>query len=297
MTIAACYVNPEGIVLGADSTASTYYDSTGFHYLNHNQKLFEIGTNSTLGIVTWGLASIKELSHRTQIALLADDLKRKPAGSLQEVAQRFGAQVGASYSAAFASDIARCQTLFAKIPFDASALPPDPNARTQDEESEFINLRFGLSLGFCVAGYVLPDRTPSAAQIQFDPIANGVASIIPISSSSMFWGAPKVFQRLIKGYDPELRTEILTSGNWSASHNELDIILAKQELIHNILPIREAVDFLHVCIYTTIKALKFSAMSQTCGGPIELATITTDRNFRWIRHKVWDSAILDGDNQ
>jgi len=56
MTIAACYVSPEGIVLGADSTAS--FNFGAMHYYNHNQKLFELGDGSTLGIVTWGLGSL-----------------------------------------------------------------------------------------------------------------------------------------------------------------------------------------------------------------------------------------------
>jgi len=118
-----------------------------------------------------------------------------------------------------------------------------------------------------------------------------------VNGAAQFWGAPKIFGRLIKGYDPELRQAILNSGKWSGSHNELDAILGQFELQHQMLPIREAVDFVHVCIYSTIKAMKFSVMSQTCGGPIELATITTDRKFRWVRHKEWDSAILEGDSR
>ena len=298
VTIAACYVNLEGIVLGADSTSSTYIAPSGFHYLNYNQKLFEIGEGSTLGIVTWGLGSIGALSHRTQIAILADNLKTGAVTNVLAVAQLFAAQVYKTYFAVHAGDLARCHALQVKPAFDKTTTPPDPNARTQEEETEFNNLWLGLSLGFCIGGYIFPDRTPSAAQIQFDPTVNsGTPTITPIMCGSRFWGAPKIFCRLIKGYDPGLKDAILKSGKWSASHNELDAIFADQELIHSILPIREAVDFIHVCIYSTIKALKFSPMPQICGGPIELATITTDRKFRWVRHKEWDSAILDGENR
>ena len=62
MTIAMCAVMPEGVVLGADSTSSLFHDSTGFHYFNHNQKIFEVGENSTLGIVTWGMGGIGDVS-------------------------------------------------------------------------------------------------------------------------------------------------------------------------------------------------------------------------------------------
>lgn len=57
MTIAACYVTNEGVVMGADSTTS-YPQENGTHYLNHAQKLYEIGENSTLGALTWGLGAI-----------------------------------------------------------------------------------------------------------------------------------------------------------------------------------------------------------------------------------------------
>ncbi|MFZ0692580.1 MAG: hypothetical protein WAN51_00245, partial [Alphaproteobacteria bacterium] len=74
MTIAACYLSPEGVVLGADS-ASTYTFPSGSHHFNYGQKLFEIGAagTGTLGIVTWGLAAFSFGSYRTLAALLADN--------------------------------------------------------------------------------------------------------------------------------------------------------------------------------------------------------------------------------
>jgi hypothetical protein len=47
MTIAVCYLSPEGFVVGSDST-TTYGSSHGPHYFNHAQKIFEIGENSSL---------------------------------------------------------------------------------------------------------------------------------------------------------------------------------------------------------------------------------------------------------
>jgi len=58
---------------------------------------------------------------------------------------------------------------------------------------------------------------------------------------------------------------------------------------------RDAIDYVHSAIYCTIKAMKFSTGAQVCGGPIEIAVITSDRKFRWVRHKPWDAAIEDGD--
>ncbi len=44
----------------------------------------------------------------------------------------------------------------------------------------------------------------------------------------------------------------------------------------------------------TIKTMKFSHMAPVCGGPVEIAVVTTDRKFRWVRHKKFDAAIGEG---
>jgi hypothetical protein len=97
VTIAACYLSSEGIVLGADST-STYITPSGNHYFNHGQKIFEIGENATLAIVTWGLGSLSVGSHRTLVALLADDLKKKKPSSVSDVANRWCKQFHDAYT-------------------------------------------------------------------------------------------------------------------------------------------------------------------------------------------------------
>jgi len=74
-------------------------------------------------------------------------------------------------------------------------------------------------------------------------------------------------------------------------------LISRHKLMHpTTVPIREAIDFTQACLLTTIKAMKFSNLPQVCGGPIELAVITTDRAFRWVRHKSWESAIRESDN-
>lgn len=56
MTIAACYLSSEGVVLGADSTTTMYvsapgpHPTGGEHHFNFAQKVFQIGSEGTLGI-------------------------------------------------------------------------------------------------------------------------------------------------------------------------------------------------------------------------------------------------------
>jgi hypothetical protein len=267
--------------------------TVGYHYLNHNQKLYQLGEDSTLGMLTWGLGSLSGKSHRTLIALFADDLSANKAATLLEIATRWASWFWAAYSAE--PFVLLCQALNAKAPHVAGATPQNPLARTEDEEKLFEQLKRDLVVGFCVAGHKLPDRTPSAFQMQFDPL-HSVApnpAIIALGSYS-FWGAPNMIMRLIYGYDGNIKNNIMASGKWTGSSLDLDQVMDQSVLYHPTLPIRDAIDFVYTCIHSTIKALKFSNLFQICGGPIELAVITTDRKFRWVRHKAWDSAITDG---
>ena len=104
-----------------------------------------------------------------------------------------------------------------------------------------------------------------------------------------------MIQRLIHACDDNVKESIVSSENWTGSRSDLDQLVAKHALSHPAVPIRDAIDFVHACIFSTIKAFKFSNLSQICGGPIEVAVITTDRQFRWVKHKKWDTAIYDGE--
>ena len=290
MTIAACYLSPEGVVLGADSM-STYPFPGHDHHFNYGQKLFEIGEDSTFGLVTWGLgdslwAVIARLSLGWPTVSRALPL-RACWKSLHVGPRKFGPPIPLS----LASQIALCQLLAAKPPFVPNAAPPAPGARTAGEEAQFIRLKRQLVVGFCVGGYAPQDRTPAAFEIVLDPL-QGPPTPNQLPPAQSFWGVPALTTRLIKGCADEIREAILNSGRWTGSPADLDALMIPHRLYHpETVPIREAVDF----TLTTVKALKFSQNSRVCGGPIELAVVTTDRLFRWVRHKSWDAAIRESD--
>ncbi|MBN9036583.1 MAG: hypothetical protein J0H53_10960 [Rhizobiales bacterium] len=292
MTIAACYISPEGVVFGADST-STYGVHSDRHYYNNAQKIFEVGEDTTLGIVTWGLGGLSVGSYRMLIALFADDLAANPPASLLDVATRWSASFWAAYSA---SDIwphvLECRRVNALTPHDP-AVAPNAGMRTKDEEENIAFTRSALVAGFCIGGYLMPDRTPGAYVVLADPLD---IQPVPVALTQgwSFWGAPNLIQRLLFGCDDSLKASIITSGHWHGTPADLEAIVADHQLAHPLVPMREAIDFVHSCIYSTIKAMKFSSLPQICGGPIELAAITADRKFRWVRHKAWDAAILEG---
>jgi len=279
MTIAACYLSPEGVVFGADST-TTWSATSGHHFFNHAQKLFEVGSGSSLGIVTWGLASFEDISFRTLIAQLGDKFAQQSPASVQAAADAWVEEVWPVYTSIPA--YARTHQLQGMA------------ARSKDEEDELAQLSNGLVVGFCIGGYCLPDRNPKAYEIVFDPLGPRPTPNEVAKNTYRWWGVPNIISRLIYGYDGNFKDAILSSGHWSGSATEFDSIAAQQALLHPVLPIREVVDFIHSCIRSTGKAMKFSNFPQVCGGAPEIAVITTDRSFRWIRHKTWDTAIEDG---
>lgn len=297
MTIACCYVSPEGVVLGADSTASLM--ATGFHYFNHAQKIFEIGEEGTLGLVTWGLSGLQGVSTRTLVAELGDQFALSPPFSVPDAMARWitlfdAAWANFSQHPAWAAAFAQCRALGALAAFDPTG--GTPNARTLQQEQQFQELVRQLTVGFCIGGRVPSDRTPAAYFVHYNPMVNGSPTPTQIGPETYrFWGAPNMIDRLIGGADHATREAIVRSGHWSGSAADLNNVLSQYNLAHPVLPLREAIDFVHSCIYSTIKAFKFSYFPQVCGGPIELAVVSTDRRFRWVRHKSFDTAVVDGD--
>jgi len=278
LTIAVCYLSPEGVVLGADST-TTHGSQEGNHYFNHAQKVFEVGEGTAFGVVTWGLAGLGTCSYRTLIALLGDDLASNPATSVGDVALRFVDLLWPQYENF--SGYQRFKDLDVK------------SGRTPDEDVEHTQLKADLVAGFCLAGHS-GDRIAKAYEILLDPLQGKPRPQELPPLTHKWWGVPNILQRMIFGGDINLHASIMSSGKWTGTDQELWQIFKDQAFSHNVLPIREAIDFVHTCIRSTGKAMRYSQFAQVCGGPPEIAVITTDRKFRWVRHKSWDTAIEDG---
>ena len=237
MTIAACYLSPEGVVLGVDSTTTVRRnvdDKEEWHHFNNGQKIFEVGENSSIAIANWGLASLghpaAQLSFRTLIARLGDDIAKTPQ-SVIDVTWRWNTLFWSEYCSSFGTVRTRAQELHSK---------PD---RTEDETKELHKLWSFSTGGFCVAGVCRPDRQSEAYEIQFRPEWTTPGAPTPIAvGQPRFWAWSNMMERVLWSCDERFLNAILNSGKWSGTPNELIDLVLEQGLRPPLtLPIREAV--------------------------------------------------------
>lgn len=284
MTIAACYLSPEGVVFGADSTTTVMVTNPETraaeqHGFDFGQKVFELGQDANLGIVTWGLGGFPNASYRTLYAEFADDLKAKPPSSVEDAAVRWVARFWSAYDSTLRA---------AHRAAEAAATTPD-DKRIVEAVAE------NSSVGFCLGGIALPNRRPAAYEMVFTVKASGMPVPQPLpSGEAVFRGAPMLIDRMLFGIDPRLFESISSSPNWTGGEEALAKVVQPFVLGQPPrLPIREAIDWIYSCIQSTIKGIKFSPIARQCGGPIEIAVVTSDRPFRWVRHKRLDAAIRE----
>lgn len=268
MSIAAAYLVSEGVVLGADSSTTVQIKPPKgkpqvVQLLTHSQKVFEVGEDSRLGLCTWGAGSYGNVSHRTIAARLNDAIDEKTtveasAKKLIELVSPIMKESGVNY------------------------------------------------VGYYLGGQN-PDHTPSCIKIEFirkDTEIETKRNDFTLGRCE-FSGTSQFFTRVFFGFAPELPNNLLEELNprlaeykikdfnkifWESFDN------ARMKVITEglkDLPIREALDFVFSYLHITVKAEKFKFGAPSCGGPIEIGFITTDRPFRWARHKTFDSAIIE----
>jgi hypothetical protein len=268
VTIAAAYLTSEGVVFGADSATTINITTQGgeggiAQLFNNEQKIFEVGPpkQGRVALCTWGMGRIGSVSHRTISARLADMIEADT--TVEDALQRLQALVASELTAA--------------------AVPA------------------GTQLGYFLGGWDGSSHLPRCYELNFTVGAEPEIKPLTIGEAR-FSGAPEFFSRVLRGFDPKLPGLLLDAlkrqvpglpAAFDAGFTNAFNAIAGQLFVHGHrdLPIREAIDFLHMYLHLTVKAFKFRYGPPVCGGPIEIGFISTDRFFRWVRHKDFDSAL------
>jgi len=252
------------------------------HYYQYAQKVFEFGeVGSTVGAVHWGLGALYQTSFRTLFAEMADEAQRTETDSFGALGKLASTVFWKQYSTLFKEQIARAHELEKK-----------GDGKTEKEKRELEDL-LTFSGGFCLAGRCGTSRRCEAVEVTYSPLMQSAPQVHELDFCTVnLSGWPNLMERLTRGMDFPLFQRILDSGKWSGTPDELLTLVAQGTLGQPYdLPVREAIDWVYASLYITIKAMKFSHFPEACGGPIEIAFITTDRPFRWVRHKQPGEAI------
>ena len=82
------------------------------------------------------------------------------------------------------------------------------------------------------------------------------------------------------------------ASSWSGEQLAITKLLNSQPptpINHNLMPLKDAVDFAEFLIDVTIKLQRFETKPKTCGGDIDILVLTKDEAF-WHRHKLYKPA-------
>jgi len=99
-----------------------------------------------------------------------------------------------------------------------------------------------------------------------------------------FGGDATAATRLLYGYDARLPAALQQAGVDDLRFEQCAAPL-RIALHLDCMPLRDTIGFVHFLIYSTIKLHRYRGTAAFVGGPIEIATVTPDRGFRWIIHK------------
>lgn len=107
--------------------------------------------------------------------------------------------------------------------------------------------------------------------------------------SKVSWGGqPQAINRLLIGFDANLKTALIESG---LPENEADPLIEQMQqrtqtpLVHAAMPIQDAVNLADFLVDVTKRYFAFLPGADIVGGDTDMATVTKHEGFRWIRRK------------
>jgi hypothetical protein len=270
MTLVIALKVGDGIVLGADS-ASTVMIGDQYHNSYFNaEKLFNVRKGIPVGALTYGLGGLAGRS----IASLAKDLRLRFSDPTQ----------GDWHLPPETYSVEEVVRKMKKFFFDEIYEP-------QFRGKGALN---GVTMGFIVGGYSAGKKSAEIWEIVMDKGSEVAVQQVagPDLGWSIYWrGQTEAVQRLIRGWSPQTLQSLEEAGlETSVAVNLLDSV---QPMINGIMPIQDAIDFVHYLMDVTCGYIRFSPGNATVAQPVDSAAITPYEGFRWIRRKHYYSASLN----
>ncbi|MEX1229490.1 MAG: hypothetical protein WEB58_04575 [Planctomycetaceae bacterium] len=268
MTIAIGLLTCEGIILGADSTLTVSIPNQQggrdvAQLFNSNQKIYEIGPKAEFfhpgrqfsgGFATWGDGSFGPISWHDLVNEFYCGYEETMQSS-DNVAEKFHDFAKRKWSE-----------------LQASGAVPTGTC--------------GPKAGAFVAAVAKGACRPHGSSLN---LGLGQTAALP-RGELLIGGDVTTVYRIINGFDPELEKDLLNSGVdpllFKNCANKFSIASFTEHM-----PLRDAVDYVHFLIYSTIKMHRYKGSKALVGGAIEIAVITGDRGFRWILHKSLSDSI------
>lgn len=277
MTIAIAANFSEGVILGADS-ALTFMNADEMitHVMKGAQKIYHIGarddcSDSPYGALVYGAAEYEGQPWRNVIG-------------------NFWRKIGVETLASMPTAESVVST-FRDFLLD---LQPDKCRRTARGEA-----------GLFIAGFGKEDSHVRAFRLRI-----GEMEVVEIALRSVEYdGIPKFVQHLLFGMnsstDESLRKRLggalIEVRQPDGSTKQVELVEIIEDIISSEapvctpedcgMPLRDALDYIHFLVYSTIKYFKFARGAPLCGGEVELAAITVDRGFRRIMRKPLDFCL------
>ena len=251
---------PDGIVLAAESRvtlAATIGGEQQKIFFDNATKMFGFeAPNNFVGVVTYGLAAIKERTAHSFLPEFEAELKQQAAGrlSVETMCQRL-------------SDFYMGQ-------WQAAAMP---------------NPYQGAPMTFLVGGF--DDNEPYGRIYQVElPFRPAPVVQTPMGTFGIAWGGQREFvDRLIQGFDAQLWEILKREAN--LTENEVQPLrnACKQELqmklALNAMALQDCVDLALFFIRTTIAAQELTIGIRGCGGHIDVATVTRREGLQYVQRK------------
>jgi hypothetical protein len=270
MSVVACVVVNDGVVLAADSAGTVV--STGqdgksygsFVYENAN-KVFQLHRKMPWGALFWDSIGIGSTSVSNMIKELRDAFMKVP-DTLNWTLEQAAAAVKSRLMNEF-------EIVYGKSP-----------------GSQF------AGMGCRIAGYSSQAMVPETWCFYLNGDGTCTGPVKQEFIPNIYVNAQYGFAyRLITGVDPALYPAMESAGLPKEFVERTKGVAESLQvgLVHAAMPIKDAIDLAEFIVDATIKMFRFMPGVRIVGGPIEIAAITKYEKFKWVKRKRYYSTELN----